>query len=190
MAEMNLYDAGIPGVKLINTPPAYEDERGLLRRMFDQRLFSVAGIDISWKQQTYQVTKQKNVLRGLYTQLPPHGEAKLVTLLWGEVQWVILDVRQDSSDFGKCGTYALSPQGINGLFVPSGFAHGCLTLSSESHVVIDTDNYYAEEHGAGIVWDDPELGIEWAVTGNELIISPAHKEYPSFKDFKMRYGGV
>jgi dTDP-4-dehydrorhamnose 3,5-epimerase len=82
----------------------------------------------------------------------------------------------------------LSPRGDNGLFVPSGFAHGCLTLSNESHVLIDTDNYYVSEHGTGIVWDDPGSNIEWALSVGDLIISSVHKGYSSFEKLKTTNG--
>jgi len=189
--KMEISKSSMDGVFEIRTQPVYIDQRGTLFRVFDDRLFKEQGFDIRWNQQTYQLTKPRNVLRGLYVQLPPFTEAKLVNLLSGNIYWVVVDVRKGSSYFGKWHAVKLEMEGINGLLVEGGFAHGCLSLTDDCSLIISADNYYSHEHGLGIVWDDLELGIDWPISNEEeLIISDEHKAYPSFAEFKRRYEGV
>lgn len=187
---MNILKRHIDGVYAIASPLVYIDKRGSLARIFDARTFQRLGIDIAWLQQSFSHTISKDVLRGLHVQSSPFTEAKLITVLNGEMYWVVVDVRKDSSTFGKWDAIVLSQTDISGLFVSRGFAHGCLSLTNDCKLVINSDNYYSRDHGIGIAWDDSDLGINWPIGGAIPIISDEHRGYPTFNSFKSQYGGV
>lgn len=187
---MNIAESRISGVYEVNVPAAYLDERGTLFRLFDAQIFEENGIRVQWQQVTYQFTKAKNVIRGLYTQLPPHTEMKLVSILSGMVFWVVVDLRKNSDTFGEWHGVTLSPTSIKGLVIERGFAHGCLSLTGDCQVIICADNYYSEADGVGIAWNDPELNVAWPDVDGDLIISDTHKAYPSFALFRETYRGI
>ncbi len=188
---MNISKGHMHGVYTISAPPAYTDKRGSLVRIFDARVFHEYVEDIRWVQQSFSQTVPKNVLRGMHVQCSPFTEAKLITIISGEIYWVVVDLRRASPTFGQWDGFVLSPNNTNGLLVLRGFAHGCLSLTDNCCLVINSDNYYSKEHGTGIVWNDPELAINWPFNDmKQLIISDEHRAYPSFKSFKAKYGGV
>jgi dTDP-4-dehydrorhamnose 3,5-epimerase len=187
---MKLKPRHVEGVFEITSPPIYEDDRGGLERLYDAAIFEEKGLRPSWIQQSVSRTRAKNVLRGLHLQRPPYSEAKLVSILTGRMFWVVVDIRRGSSTFGKWEAFVLSRGGVNGFFAPRGFAHGCLSLTGDCTLVINADNYYSREYGAGIIWNDGELGIDWPLGGVDPILSPEHGSYPGFSEFKSRYGGI
>ena len=180
----------LAGLWEVISPPAYGDERGSLVRTFDAEVFREAGIEVSWVQQSISFTRARGVLRGLHLQLPPYWEAKLISVLSGRMFWAAVDIREGSPTFGRWDSVTLSPEGVSGLFAARGFAHGCLSLSSECQLVIDADNYYSREHGRGIRWNDPQLGIEWPLDGRAPVLSDEHRKYPSFKTFLCEREGM
>ena len=176
---------------MIYYEPEYVDERGSLVRVFDQRTFAEQGIDRRWMQQTYQSTKPAYVLRGLYSQLFPHEEGKLVTLLSGKLFWVVVDLRPNSENFGAHYSVTLSTGGVTALLVEGGFAHGCLSLTENCEVLLSADNFYSSEHGVGIAWDDPDIGVSWPIPdGVDPIISDVHRSYQPFKEVKELFFGT
>lgn len=187
---MRIVRRKINGVYEIKTPPLYIDKRGSLHRVFDMRIFQEHRINVTWVQQSFSYTKFKGVLRGFHLQRSPFTEAKLITILKGEMYWVVIDVRKDSSTFGKWDAIILSKDDINNLFVERGFAHGCLSLTDDCNLIINADNYYSHDYGIGIAWNDPDLNINWPVEGIVPIISDEHRAHLSFNSFKTNYGGI
>ncbi|MHA2282078.1 MAG: dTDP-4-dehydrorhamnose 3,5-epimerase family protein [Promethearchaeota archaeon] len=187
---MNLAKKSIDGVYEITTQPAYVDRRGSLVRIFDAKLFKKQGIKVAWQQQSISYTRSKNILRGLHLQRPPFSESKLITVLNGKMYWVTVDIRKESPTFGKWEAVTLSPEGISGLLVLRGFAHGCLSLTDECLLIINADNNYSTDYGMGIAWNDPDLNIYWPLGDDDPYISDAHRAFPSFEYFKSRCGGI
>lgn len=179
---------GIRGLIEVNTEP-HVDERGFLTRLYDKKIFSDFGVDADLVQQTLQISKKKNTLRGLHVSLPPSTEGKMLTVIKGEVFWVAVDVRKGSTTFGKWVSVILSGEKNNILFAEPGFAHGCLSLTDDAYLLANASNYFSDEHSSGIIWNDGDLNIDWPLE-DEPVISKAHLEYGPFKDFVEKYGGV
>ncbi len=167
----------------------FEDDRGFSARIFDDRDFQKAGFPTRWTEITRQYSNKKNIVRGLYVQPDPYGEGKLLSATRGEVLWVSVDVRKGSKTFGEWDSTVLSGTRKNLLLASRGFAHGCNSLTDDAEILIMSDSYFAAEHGVGILWNDGELNIDWQLHGATPFVSEAHQKYPSFADFRKKYGG-
>ena len=121
------------------------------------------------------------VVRGLHYQKPPYTQAKLIRVIRGSIQDVIVDIRSDSPTFGKTYSIILNYHNRKQLFVPRGFAHGFISLEYDTIVQYKVDNHYMPSHEAGIRFDDKFLGIKWMIPNNELIVSEKDKLLPDFK---------
>lgn len=172
------------------TPQVYRDERGYLVRHFDKKIFDKHGINTGIVQITSQSSVHKNVLRGLHVSLPPSCEGKMLTAVRGRIFWVAVDVRKVSPTFGKAISTILSEEKHNVFCVAPGFAHGVMSLEDNCHLLASTDNYFSDERSTGIVWNDPDLAINWPKTDTQLTILERDLKYGSFKDFVKDFGGV
>ena len=186
---MKVRDTELPGVRLIDQV-SFRDDRGVLTRLLDERAFADAGISMAPRQIVHSGTQRRNTLRGLHCQRAPYTEAKLIAPLTGRTYWVVVDVRRDSAHFGKWQGFDLSGKDAVALYVPRGFAHGSVTLEDGANLAIVADNHYEESHGVGIVWNDPELAIDWPTGDVRPFMSAAHAAYGSFAEFRRRYGGL
>lgn len=166
------------------------DSRGFLVRLYDREVFRNLGLPADWVQESRVHTNERFTLRGLHVSLPPSVEGKAVTAVRGELLWVAVDLRKESGTFGRWVSTVLSGMSRNILCVERGFAHGCLALTDDSDLLVKADNYFSEQHSAGIVWNDPDLNIDWGLGGAVPIISERDAQYPSFREFKEKYGGL
>ena len=105
----------------------------------------------------------------------------MIISLSGEMFWVVVDIRKDSPTFGHWEGHSLSPAKTNGLFIDTGFAHGCLSVKENCSLLINADNIYSPDHGGGIIWNDSDLRIDWPLGGKKPIASDEHLAYPAFK---------
>lgn len=169
---------------------SFRDDRGSLARIFDAQAFAAAGIAVNWVQHVVHETRHRNTMRGLHLQTPPATEAKLLAALRGRMFWAFVDLRRGSPTFGRWDSVEIDAEAGRGLYVPRGFAHGCLSLSDGVTLSILSDQPYQPEHGAGIRWNDPEIGIAWPSLGEPPRISAEHAGYPGFRDFVARCGGL
>lgn len=170
-------------------PEIYEDERGFLVRLYDERIFKNLELPTKWTEESHHHTRRRHILRGLYTQLPPFSEGKLLRVISGEMLWVSVDVRRNSSSYGSWDSVILSSTCKNLLYVARGFAHGCLSLTDGVDLLIKSDNYFSQEHGIGFAWNDPNLTIDWRLNGATPYVSERDREYPSFREFTQRCNG-
>jgi dTDP-4-dehydrorhamnose 3,5-epimerase len=127
---------------------------------------------------------EKGVLRGLHYQVPPMAQDKLVRVVQGAILDVAVDIRRDSPTFGKHVTAVLSAQNWNQIFVPTGFAHGFVTLEPNTEVLYKVSTYYSPTHERGIRWNDPKLGIDWGVDEAHAVLSNRDREHPMLADAK------
>ena len=163
---------------LLLQPSINIDDRGSFAEHFNQKVFNkVIGKEINFCQDNLAFSK-KGVIRGLHYQLPPFSQSKLVTVLRGTVLDVVVDIRKGSLTFGKHFTQELSDQNHFQLFIPRGFAHGYITLSETSIFHYKVDNYYNPEYEKGIIWNDPNLNIDWMINDSEIIISEKDNNLP------------
>ena len=157
---MVITDSKIPEVKIID-PTLFKDDRGYFFESYNANEFNEKiGEIISFVQDNHSKSK-KGVLRGMHYQLPPHAQAKLVRVIQGKVFDVAVDIRQSSSTFGHWVGEILSAKNKRQLWIPEGFAHGFLTLSSTAELLYKTTNYYFRESERSIRWNDPLIGIDW-----------------------------
>lgn len=151
-------------------------------RSFDEELFRMAGIGFAWKQENHSRSERAGTIRGLHFQLPPFAETKLVRCIRGAVLDVFVDLRLNSPTFGKWDGLELSETNKKMVLIPRGFAHGFCTLSPESEVLYKVDNVYNREHEGGLLWNDPDLGIEWPLVSSP-ILSEKDQRNMTFRQF-------
>ena len=160
----------IPDVISI-TPTLFNDERGYFFENFNHSSFKNRNnnqIDLNFIQENFSKSK-KNVIRGLHFQKNPKAQAKLITAVSGEIFDVAVDLRKNSSTFGKWVGEILSEINHKSLYVPKGFAHGFCVLSEDAIVMYKINQEYSPDHEQGIIWNDPDIAISWPIS--EPIIS-------------------
>ena len=127
------------------------------------------------------------VLRGLHFQKPPFTQSKLVRVIKGAVLDVAVDIRKGSPTFGKHVAVELTGENHRQFFIPRGFAHGFAVLSDEVLFQYKCDHYYAPQSEGGIAWDDPDLGIDWRLPADKVILSDKDKKHPRLKDYQTDF---
>lgn len=156
-------------------PKIFEDERGYFFESFNHKEFCEAiGQEINFVQDN-QSFSRRGVLRGLHFQKGEHAQAKLVSVLEGRIQDVVVDLRKDSPTFGEHLSIELNSKDKRQLFVPRGFAHGFLTLSESANVFYKCDNYYHKNAEGVIRYDDKHLMIDWQIDPKDLLLSERDK---------------
>ena len=177
---MKIIDTLIPEVKIIE-PTVFGDERGFFFESFHQSRFEQAiGYAVNFIQDNHS-RSVKGVLRGLHYQLSPHAQAKLVRCVQGEVFDVAVDIRRGSASFGKWVGVHLSAENKRQLWIPEGFAHGFVTLSESADFLYKTTHYYAAQSERAILWNDPELAIDWPLAGITPQLSAKDMQAKSFR---------
>jgi dTDP-4-dehydrorhamnose 3,5-epimerase len=161
----------IPDVKIIE-PSIFPDDRGRFFESYNQEKFSTLGITDIFLQDNVSISK-KGVLRGLHFQNSPYAQAKLVSVLHGEVFDVAVDIRPESATYKKWVGATLSGENHRMLYIPQGFAHGFYVLSQEARFTYKCSGYYNKEASSGIIWNDPTLAISWPIPAGESPILSA-----------------
>lgn len=151
----------IPDVILIE-PQAFVDERGCFMETYRHSDFAGFGITEAFAQDNHS-RSLRGVLRGLHYQKAPHAQGKLVRAVVGEVFDVAVDIRKGSRTYGKWVGEILSAENRRMLYVPAGFAHGFCVLSEVAEVFYKSTREYAPDSDAGIIWNDPDIGIQWPI---------------------------
>jgi len=178
---MQVQETIIEGCFIID-PKVFNDERGFFFESFNQLKFEeLTGIRPHFVQDN-QSHSVKGVLRGLHYQKGNSAQAKLVSVLDGEVLDVVVDIRKDSKSFGKKIATRIGAENKRQLFVPRGCAHGFVVLSKTAHFFYKCDNFYDKASEGGIIYNDHFLNIDWLLPEKELIISDKDKELPTFEE--------
>ena len=160
----------------------YGDSRGYFMETYKESDFKQAGLDYKFIQDNQSKSK-RGVLRGLHFQ-KNFPQAKLVRCIEGEVFDVAVDLRKDSSTYGKWHGVVLSAEKGNQFMIPRGFAHGFVVLSESATFCYQCDELYHQEDEGGIMWNDPDVGIEWPDCG-EILLSEKDKKHPFLKESKV-----
>lgn len=185
MGKITVETCDIEGLKII-TPTAYGDERGYFMETYNYNDFAEAGIDVQFVQDNQSASK-KGVLRGLHFQIN-YPQDKLVRVIKGEVFDVAVDLRKDSSTFGKWHGVLLSEENKKQFFVPKGFAHGFLVLSDYAEFCYKVTDFYHPGDEDGLMYNDPDVGVEWPMPEEmEVILSEKDKVQHSFKEYVEKY---
>ena len=162
---MNVIQTVLPGV-LILEPKVFGDDRGFFMETYNGRRYEELGIPNRFVQDSLSFSA-RNVLRGLHFQ-NPQAQGKLVSVLRGEVFDVAVDIRLGSPTFGRWAGVTLSAENKRQFWVPEGFAHGFVVTSADALFSYKCTDYYAPEHDGSILWNDPEIGIDWPVDAPTL----------------------
>ncbi|MEL7591152.1 MAG: dTDP-4-dehydrorhamnose 3,5-epimerase [Anaerolineaceae bacterium] len=180
---MKFTPAAIPEVILIE-PRVHGDARGFFMETYQQREFAAAGINAEFVQDNHSRSTQ-GTLRGLHYQVR-HAQGKLFRVILGEVFDVAVDLRRSSPTFGKWVGYSLTAENKRMLWVPPGFAHGFYTISECVEVIYKTTDYYAPEYERSIIWNDPDIEIQWPeLTKEKLILSPKDEQGLTLKEAEV-----
>lgn len=180
---MKIRETDIKGLMVIE-PRVFGDARGYFMESFSERKFAAhTGIDVKFVQDN-ESRSSYGVVRGLHFQRAPHAQAKLVRVVSGRALDVAVDLREGSETYGKHFSIELSGENHLQVFIPKGFAHGFAALSEEVVFQYKCDEYYAPDSEAAIIWNDPDLNIDWRLPAEDVLVSDKDKNHPKLKDFK------
>ena len=177
---INVIETAIPGVVIIE-PKVFGDARGYFMETWSQRDFDAQVRPIKFVQDN-ESKSSYGVLRGLHFQKGKDSQSKLVRVLKGRVFDVAVDIRRGSPTFGKHVMVELTGENHRQIFIPRGFAHGFVVLSEEAVFQYKCDNLYAPQAEGAIAWDDPDLGIDWQVPADKVLLSAKDQCHPRLKD--------
>jgi dTDP-4-dehydrorhamnose 3,5-epimerase len=177
---MKVKPTSIPNVCIIE-PEVFGDQRGFFMEVYQEQKFKEAGIQVNFVQDNHSGSQQ-GALRGLHYQISqPQG--KLVRVIAGEIFDVVVDIRRSSPTFGKWEGVVLSAENKLQLWIPPGFAHGFYVTSQWAEVLYKATDFYAPQHERTLLWNDPEVCINWPITpGEQPILSPKDAAGKLLKD--------
>lgn len=180
---MKLIETKIADLVIIETN-VFPDDRGYFYEGFNSKKLKSLGIDIDIAQ-TNISKSQKDVVRGLHFQNPPHAQGKLIRVLKGAVMDVAVDLRKDSSTYGEHVAVELNDENKLALWIPAGFAHGFKTLEDDTLFYYNCTDVYNKEAEGSIVWNDPQLNIDWQI--ENPLVSEKDAKAPLFADFASQF---
>ena len=178
---METSDFSITGLKLI-VPKRFSDARGYFQETWSDRVYREQIGDIAFVQDNLSLSFRKGTVRGLHFQKPPFAQGKLVRVSRGSIFDVAVDIRKGSSTYGLHVGVNLDATLGGQFWIPPGFLHGFCTLEDDTEVCYKTTDYYSPSHDAGVVWDDPDLAINWPVDKNSVVLSEKDAKLPRFRD--------
>jgi dTDP-4-dehydrorhamnose 3,5-epimerase len=183
---MKLIETKIKDLAILE-PRIFEDDRGYFLESYNKKTLD----DLIGKEYTFvQDSESKSfygVVRGLHYQLAPYSQAKLVRVLQGRVYDVAVDLRKDSPTFGEWVGVELSSENKKQFLIPKGFAHGFSVLSENAIFSYKCDECYHPEAEAGIIYNDPNLGIDWKIKAEDIVLSEKDKMFPDIGNAEMNF---
>ena len=183
MGNFTFTETKIKDVYIIDVK-TYGDHRGYFMETYKESDYLEAGLNYRFVQDN-QSSSRKGVLRGLHFQ-KNYPQAKLVRVLKGEVFDVAVDLRKGSETYGQWVGVLLSEENHRQFMIPRGFAHGFVVVSDHAEFAYKCDDFYHPEDEGGILWDDPNIAIEWPEVG-EIVLSDKDRKNPTLKEVKMEF---
>ena len=185
MGNFNFTETKIKGVYIIE-PKVFGDNRGYFMETYNKEHFAEAGLTMNFVQDN-ESSSSKGVLRGLHFQTK-HTQGKLVRVTKGEVFDVAVDLRKGSPTYGQWEGVVLSAENKKQFYILEGFAHGFLVLSDHAIFNYKCTDFYCPEGEGGVLWNDPDIGIEWPLEGiDNIILSEKYKVHPTLKDLNVPF---
>lgn len=185
MGQFQFTKTGIEGLVVVE-PKVFGDNRGYFMETYNYNDFKADGLDMVFVQDNQSKSK-KGVLRGLHFQ-KKNPQGKLVRVVSGEVYDVAVDLRKGSDTYGKWYGVLLSAENKKQFYVPEGFAHGFVVMSETAEFVYKCTRFYDPSDEGGLMWNDPEIGIDWPVPENaELLLSEKDQHHQPLKDFESPF---
>lgn len=179
---MKFIKTKLEGVYIIE-PQVFGDNRGFFMESWSKRKMEEAGLNYDFVQDNHSSSSLKGTLRGIHYQKGDYAQAKLVRCTCGAVMDVAVDLRKDSATYKQWVAAELSAENKRQFLIPRGFAHAFLTLTDNVEFLYKADNYYYPEHEGGIIWNDPEIGIDWGI--DNPIMSSKDMNLPLLKDAEL-----
>jgi dTDP-4-dehydrorhamnose 3,5-epimerase len=183
---MDIAQLEIPDVKVV-TPKRFRDTRGHFCESWSDRRFRQEIADASFVQDNRSVSAKKGTLRGLHFQKPPCAQGKLVFVVRGSVFDVAVDIRKGSPTYGQHVAVTLDAAEGSQLWIPPGFLHGFCTLEDVTEVFYKVTAYYSPGHDAGVLWSDPDLGINWPIDVSSIVLSDKDQQHPRLRDIPVHF---
>lgn len=171
----------IPDVKIIR-PQKFGDHRGFFMETYNRKAYALAGITDDLVQDNHSLSAQIGTVRGLHFQSPPFAQGKLVRVVQGRILDIAVDLRKSSPSFGKWVSAEISADEANQIWIPAGFAHGFCTLEAHTQVIYKVSAYYTPQHDLGLLWNDPDLGIDWPIAADQATLSQKDRDLPRLRD--------
>lgn len=164
----------------------HDDHRGFFSETYNYREYKKIGIDIEFIQDNHSKSFLAGTLRGLHFQNPPKAQAKLIRCSIGSIYDVVVDIRKGSPTFGRWEGFNLTANNANQLYIPIGFAHGFMTLESNSEILYKCSDYYSPENEGSLLWDDKDININWPLE-YEPILSEKDENAVSFRNLNTSF---
>jgi len=182
---MQVDRTALAGVMIV-TPQRFGDDRGWFAETFNVARMAAAGLTMGFVQDNHSMSAKVGTLRGLHYQKPPHAQDKLVRCSRGAIFDVAVDIRRGSPTFGKWVGAELTAENGKQLLVPKGFLHGFVTWAENTEVQYKCSDVYAPDCDAGVRWNDPDIGIDWGLTGDP-VLSGKDQVQPFLKDIESSF---
>ncbi len=178
---MQLRELAIPDIKIL-TPVQHADSRGFFSEIHNRETLLKAGIDMEVVQENYSWSTDIHTVRGLHFQTGNFQQDKLVQVVRGAILDIAVDLRRSSSTYGQYVSAEISAENWQQILVPKGFAHGFVTLEAGTAVMYRVTAHYSPQHDAGIRWNDPDIGIEWGIAADQVVLSEKDANLPFLAD--------
>ena len=184
---MTITQTEIPGVLLIE-PRRFGDNRGFFSEVFNAKALAEHVGPLDFVQDNHSLSAKKHTLRGIHFQTPPFAQDKLVRCVAGAILDIAVDLRHGSPTFGASVARELSAENWRQLFVPKGFGHAFLTLTENAEVVYKVTDYYAPQNDGGVIWNDPDLAIDWGLGPEDVVeLSAKDATLPRLCDLEAHF---
>lgn len=182
---MDIEQTGLAGL-LVITPPRFGDARGFFAETYSAAKLAAHGVTTTFVQDNHSLSAEVGTIRGLHFQAPPKAQDKLVRCGRGKLFDVAVDIRHGSSTYGQWFGVELTFENGKQLLVPAGFAHGFITREPGTEIIYKCSDFYAPETEGAVAWNDPDIGIDWGLTGDPLL-SGKDAEAAPLKDLKTPF---
>jgi len=182
---MNFLETEIKDLFIIE-PKIWKDDRGYFFESYNKQSFDDAGINVNFVQDN-QSLSQKGTLRGLHAQANPYAQGKLVRVIQGKVLDIAVDIRKGSKTYGQYEAVELSGDNNRMLWIPPGFLHGFVTLEDNTIFAYKVSGLYNKSSEFGVIWNDPDLNIDWGIATDQVILSEKDKTLSLFKDLDNHF---
>jgi dTDP-4-dehydrorhamnose 3,5-epimerase len=182
---MNFLETEIKDLFIIE-PKVWKDDRGYFFESYNKQSFDDEGINVNFVQDN-QSLSQKGTLRGLHAQANPYAQGKLVRVIQGKVLDIAVDIRKGSKTYGQYEAVELSGDNNRMLWIPPGFLHGFVTLEDNTIFAYKVSGLYNKSSEFGVIWNDPDLNIDWGIATDQVILSEKDKTLPLFKDLDNHF---
>jgi dTDP-4-dehydrorhamnose 3,5-epimerase len=174
-------------IPVLFKPRRFGDARGWFMETYSEAALASIGVHDRFLQDNQSFSALEGTIRGLHFQRPPHAQAKLVRCLSGAILDYAVDLRRGSPTYGHHVSATLTAEGGEQLYVPVGFGHAFITLGPDVEVAYKVSDIYAPDCDGGIVWNDPEIGIQWPLPSSGPVLSDKDQKLPSLAEFQSPF---